>query len=115
MDQPLAGITILDLTHHIAGPFATRLLAAYGATVIKVERPGTGDPARRAGPFPHDSPHPEKSGRFLFLNTGKQSVVIDLKTAEGRERLLDMARGADAVVENFAPRVLPSLGLGWPA
>jgi crotonobetainyl-CoA:carnitine CoA-transferase CaiB-like acyl-CoA transferase len=114
MAQPLAGLRIVDLTHHVAGPFATRLLAAYGATVIKVERPGTGDPARLNGPFAGGEPHLEKSARFLYLNAGKQSVVLDLKTAEGRDRFLDMARDADAVVENFAPRVLPSLGLDWP-
>jgi hypothetical protein len=63
----LADITILDLTHHIAGPYCTKLLATYGAEVIKIERPGTGDPARQAGPFPGDVPHPEKSGLFLHL------------------------------------------------
>jgi crotonobetainyl-CoA:carnitine CoA-transferase CaiB-like acyl-CoA transferase len=114
MDRPLDGITVVDLTHHVAGPFATRLLAAYGARVIKVERPGTGDPARLAGPFPGDVPHPERSGRFLYLNTGKESVTLDLKTPAGRAAVLEMAAAADLVVENFAPRVLPSLGLDWP-
>jgi crotonobetainyl-CoA:carnitine CoA-transferase CaiB-like acyl-CoA transferase len=106
-------MSVLDLTHHVAGPFSTRLLAAYGAEVIKVERPGTGDPARRAGPFPNDVPHPERSGRFLYLNTGKQSVTLDLKSRAGRDLLLDLAGTADVVVENFAPRVLPALGLDW--
>ena len=71
----LADITVLDLTHHIAGPYCTKLLATYGAEVIKIERPGTGDPARQTGPFPGDVPHPEKSGLFLHLNTNKQSVT----------------------------------------
>lgn len=115
MVQPLAGVTVLDLTHHVAGPFATRLLAAYGAEVIKIERPGRGDPARVAGPFPGDVPHPERSGRFLYLNTGKQSVTLDLKSRAGRSLLVDLAEQADLLVENFAPRVLPSLGLDWPA
>lgn len=113
MNQPLSGITILDLTHHIAGPFATRLLAAYGARVIKVERPVTGDPTRRAGPVADGEPGGRTSSRFLYLNTGKRGVVLDLKSAEGREQFLRLARSADAVVENFAPRVLPSLGLDW--
>jgi crotonobetainyl-CoA:carnitine CoA-transferase CaiB-like acyl-CoA transferase len=113
--QPLSGIIILDLTQQIAGPFATRLLAAFGAEVIKIERPGSGDPARVAGPFPGDVPHPERSGRFLYLNTGKQSVTLNLKTRAGRALLLELAESADAVVQNFAPRVLPSLGLDWPA
>ncbi|MGD9893288.1 MAG: CaiB/BaiF CoA transferase family protein [Dehalococcoidia bacterium] len=115
MGQALAGVTILDLTHHVAGPFATRLLAAYGAEVIKIERPGSGDPARRAGPFPGDEAHPERSGRFLYLNAGKQSVTLNLKSRAGRALLLELAEQADAVVENFAPRVLPSLGLDWAA
>lgn len=114
MTQPLTGLSVLDLSHHVAGPFATRLLAAYGAEVIKVERPGTGDPARMAGPFPGDAPHPERSGRFLYLNTGKQGVTLDLKTRAGRALLLELAHTVDAVVENFAPRVLPALGLDWP-
>ena len=81
----LADITVLDLTHHIAGPYCTKLLATYGAEVIKIERPGTGDPARQAGPFPEDVPHPEKSGLFLHLNTNKQSVTINLKHPRGQE------------------------------
>jgi crotonobetainyl-CoA:carnitine CoA-transferase CaiB-like acyl-CoA transferase len=112
-EQPLHGITVLDLTHHVAGPFATHLLAAYGADVIKIERPGTGDPARMSGTFVGGEPHQDRSTRFLYLNTGKRSLVLDLKRAEGRERFLELARQADAVVENFAPRVLPSLGLDW--
>jgi crotonobetainyl-CoA:carnitine CoA-transferase CaiB-like acyl-CoA transferase len=113
-DRPLAGLTVLDLTQQVAGPFATRLLAAYGAEVIKIERPGSGDPARTAGPFPGDAPHPERSGRFLYLNTGKQSVTLNLKSRAGRALLLELAQQADALVENFSPRVLPSLGLDWP-
>src|SRR3712207_6739700 len=96
--SPLHGIRVLDLTHHVAGPFATRLLAAYGAEVVKVERPGTGDPARMSGTFVDGAPHPERSTRFLFLNTGKQSLVLDLKTPGGRDRFLELARDADAVV-----------------
>lgn len=113
MEQPLAGVTVLDLTQQIAGPFATRLLAAYGAQVIKVERPDGGDPARRAGPFPDDQPHPERSGRFLYLNTGKQSVTLNLRSRAGRALLLDLAATADALVENFRPSFLPSIGLAW--
>jgi crotonobetainyl-CoA:carnitine CoA-transferase CaiB-like acyl-CoA transferase len=127
MNQPLSGLTILDLTHHVAGPFATRLLAAYGADVIKIEPPA-GDPARHAQPIRSDKPETTEAGssliahrsslpssaRFLSLNTGKRSLVLDLKTAEGHARFLDLAQHADAVVENLAPRVLPSLGLDWP-
>ena len=75
----LDGLKVLDLTHYVAGPYATRLMAAQSAEVIKVERPATGDGARRIGPFPDDVPHPEKSALFLYLNTGKKSVTLNLK------------------------------------
>lgn len=112
-DVALADITVLDLTHHIAGPYCTKLLATYGAEVIKIERPGTGDPARQVGPFPGDVPHPEKSSLFLHLNTNKQSVTLNLKHPRGQELLRELVKQVDVVVENFAPRVLPVLGLSY--
>ena len=112
-EQPLSDLRVLDLTHHIAGPYCTKLLAAYGAEVIKVERPGTGDPARHIGPFLNDEPHPEKSGLFLHLNTGKKSITLDLKSPTGVRVLKEMVAEADVLVENFAPRVMPSLGLSY--
>lgn len=114
-DGALADLTVLDLTQRVAGPFCTRLFADLGADVLKIERPGTGDPARALGPFPGDVPHPEKSGLFLDLNTGKQSLTLNLTSREGREIALRLAAQADLVVESFAPRVLPSLGLGFDA
>ncbi len=111
--QPLAGVRVLDLTHGIAGPYGTKLLADFGADVIKVERPGTGDFARSLGPFPGDVPHPEKSGFFLHLNTDKRSVVLDLKTAQGVQVVKDLARDADVVVESFKPGVMERLGLSY--
>jgi crotonobetainyl-CoA:carnitine CoA-transferase CaiB-like acyl-CoA transferase len=110
--QALDDLTILDLTHHIAGPYATKLLADFGANVIKVEPPG-GDIARQLGPFQGNEPHPEKSGTFFFLNTNKRSVVLDLKTSAGREALGAIARKADLVVESFAPGTLERLGIGF--
>ena len=106
----LAGVKVIDLTHHIAGPYATKLLADFGADVLKVERPG-GDPARRLPPFFHDEPHHEKSLPFLYLNTNKRSITLNLKSDEGRAILMDLLSDADVLVENFAPRVMPSLGL----
>ena len=100
----LEGVQIIDLTHHIAGPYCTKLLADFGADVIKVERPDGGDPARRLGPFPDDVPHPEKSGLFLYLNTNKRGITLNLKDPEGRGVLLDLVRHADVLVENFRPR-----------
>lgn len=111
-ELPLDGVTVLDLTHHTAGPFCTRLLTDYGADVVKIERPG-GDPARALPPFLGDRPGPERSGLFLSLNTGKRSVVLDLATAEGRGQALALAATADVVVENFRPGTLERLGLGY--
>ncbi len=110
--QALDNVRILDLTHHIAGPYATRLFADFGADVIKIEQPG-GDIARQLGPFKGDVPHPEKSGTFFYLNCNKRSVVLDLKTGEGREALGALALTADLVVESFAPGKLDGLGLGY--
>ena len=108
----LNGVKVIDLTHHIAGPYATKLLADFGADVLKVERPD-GDPARRLPPFYHDEPHHEKSLPFLYLNTNKRSVTLNLKSEAGKSILLDLLADADALVENFSPRVMPSLGLDY--
>jgi len=110
---PLNGLKVLDLGHWIAGPYCTKLLAGLGANVIKVERPDGGDPARRAGSFPEDRPHPEKSGLYLYLNTGKRSITLNLKSPTGKSLFRQLAQWADVIVENFAPRVMPSLGLGY--
>ena len=83
----LEGLRILDLTQGVAGPYCTKLLSDYGADVLKIERPEGGDPARRAGPFPDDEPHPERSGLFLDLNTGKRSLTLNLKTESGQRIL----------------------------
>lgn len=110
--QSLEGITVLDLTHHIVGPYATKLMADFGADVIKIERP-EGDIARRLGPFKGDEPHPERSGLFFYLNTNKRSVVLDFRTEAGKKALKALAEKADIVVENFAPGTLDRHGVGW--
>ncbi len=111
--QALEGVRILDLTRHVAGPLCTKLLADYGADVIKIEPPGRGDPARWIAPFLHDLPHPERSGLFLHLNTNKRGITLNLKTETGRAIFLKLLSAADIVVENFRPRVMPSLGLDY--
>jgi crotonobetainyl-CoA:carnitine CoA-transferase CaiB-like acyl-CoA transferase len=98
MTAPLDGIRILDLTSGVAGPWCTKLLADYGADVIKVERPGTGDPSRAHGPFPGGVPHREKSALFLWLNTSKRSITLDIATATGRSIALQLAARCDALV-----------------
>ena len=111
--QPLANLRIVDLTQGIAGPYCTKLLADFGADVIKVERPDTGDYARTLGPFPQDISHPEKSGLFLFLNANKRDIVLDLKTAQGVEAVKELVKDADVLVESFRPGVMARLGLDY--
>jgi crotonobetainyl-CoA:carnitine CoA-transferase CaiB-like acyl-CoA transferase len=114
-EQPLSDVRVLDLTWHIAGPACTKFFADYGADVIKVERPDGGDPARRLGPFFEDDAHPEKSGLFLFLNTNKRSITLNLKTEAGQKILRELVKDVDILVENFSPRVMPGLGLDHEA
>ncbi len=104
---PLAGITVLDLSRLLPGPFCTQLLVDLGATVIKVEDPAGGDYLRYTPPLLSDG----TSVLFQTLNRGKRSVSIDLKTAEGRDAFLRLAEKADVVVESFRPGVLDKLGL----
>ena len=113
MEQVLSGVKVLDLTHYIAGPYCTKMLADYGAEVIKIERPGEGDGARHLAPFFKDDPHPEKSGFFLYLNTSKKGITLNLKTEAGSDIFKQLLKDADILVENFSPRVMPGLGLDY--
>ena len=116
---------VVDLTHYLSGPYCTKLLATLGADVVKIERPGRGDRMRQFGPFAHqphldppvargDSNGVETGAWFLYLNTSKQSVTLDLKSEQGKEILLKLVKTADILVENFAPGVMDRLGLGYP-
>lgn len=106
----LGNLRVLDLGQGVSGPFCARLLADQGAEVIKVEPP-EGDLARRMGPFAGNEPHGEKSIPFLYLNTNKRSVTLDLSSARGRALLQPLVRWADVLVENYEPRLRSSLGL----
>src|SRR5256712_4911041 len=105
---PLAGLTVLDLTWVLSGPFASMVLADLGADVIKVERPPYGDVARTTGPHIGDW-----STYFFSINRGKKSMVIDLKKPEGRELFLRLIEKADVVMENYTPGTMDKLGLGY--
>jgi len=107
---PLAGVTVVDLTRVLAGPFATMVLHDLGARVIKVERPGVGDDARHIGPFVGD-----RSAYFTSLNCGKESIALDLEVATDRDVLERLLARADVVVENFRPGTMEKLGFGWDA
>ena len=129
----LDGVKVIDLTHYLSGPYCTKLLATLGADVIKVERPPDGDSIRRIGPFassllpvksetvplvlpPSHSDYEslrETGAWFLYLNTSKRSLTLDLQTPEGRAILLRLVESADILVENFAPGVMDKLGLGY--
>jgi crotonobetainyl-CoA:carnitine CoA-transferase CaiB-like acyl-CoA transferase len=106
---PLAGITILDLTRVLSGPFCTMLLADMGARVIKVEQPGRGDETRSWGP-PFSG---GESTYFLSINRNKESITLNLKAALAREALDRLLAQTDVLVENFRPGTLDRLGLGY--
>ncbi len=111
MTGPLGSMRILDLTSGVAGPWSTKLLADYGADVIKVERPGIGDPSRGHGRFPDGVPDRDQSALFLWLNTSKRGITVDIETASGRALLLRLAARCDAVVHDLRPSDLARLRL----
>jgi crotonobetainyl-CoA:carnitine CoA-transferase CaiB-like acyl-CoA transferase len=109
----LEGVRVLDLSRLLPGPFCSMLLADFGADVIKVEDTGMGDYVRWAPPV-HDGTDPSAgAAQFLTLNRAKRSIRVDLKTGEGRDVLLRLARDADVLLESFRPGVLDRLGVGY--
>ncbi|MBI4496972.1 MAG: CoA transferase [Chloroflexi bacterium] len=113
MPTPLEGMTVLDLTENVAGPYCTKLLALYGAEVIKVEAPGVGDAARQMPPFVHTTPGTERSLVYLYLNTSKKSITLNLRSEAGRDLLRRLVPQVDVLVESFAPPTMASLGLDY--
>lgn len=110
-DEPLLkGVTVIDFTRVLAGPYCTRLLADLGAQVIKIERPGEGDEIRYIV-LQLDSERSDQSSYFVRLNAGKQGIAIDLAHPRARAVVLDLVRKADVVVENFSPGVMARYGL----
>jgi crotonobetainyl-CoA:carnitine CoA-transferase CaiB-like acyl-CoA transferase len=108
--KPLQGLKVLDLTQFVSGPFCTQILADLGADVVKIEKPGVGDPYRRAGPSFVD----HESTLFLSLNRVKRSLALNLKSELGREIFLKrLVPDFDILVENFTPGTMEALGLGY--
>ncbi|UPT83506.1 CoA transferase [Bradyrhizobium barranii subsp. apii] len=108
MDGPLSGIRVVEFGTLIAAPFAARLFAEFGAEVIKIEQPGSGDPLRRWRKL-----HQGTSLWWYLQSRNKKSIAIDLKSPDGRDVALRLAAQADVVIENFKPGSLEKLGLGW--
>ena len=109
----LDGIRVLDLGTEVSGPFCSKLLADYGADVIKVELPGVGDSSRRTGPFAGDDPNPEKSIPFLYINTNKRGLTLDTRSSSGRGLLEALLQTADVLVEDVPPAQADELGLDY--
>lgn len=110
----LRGLRVLDLTHALAGPFCSQVLADHGADVIKIE-PLEGDFFRRLGPFRADDSQRVLGGLFQSCNRNKRSIAVNLKDPQGQALLKELVRGADALVENYRAGVLDKLGLGFEA
>jgi CoA:oxalate CoA-transferase len=109
--QGLTGLRVLEVAEMVAGPYCGKLLASLGAEVIKIEAPPEGDPSRRRGPFPGDVPHPERSGMFLYLNTGKQGITLNLADPEGRMILRELGQKAEVIIHDQQPAQAGELGL----
>ncbi|MBI4308391.1 MAG: CoA transferase [Chloroflexi bacterium] len=108
----LAGTRVLEYGRLVAAPYAAKLLADMGAEVVKIEGP-QGDPARRREPFPQDSPHPERSGLFLYVNTNKSGITLNLRTATGQKVLAELVKWADVLIEDTPSRLTKELGLEY--
>ena len=112
-DGPLSGVKVLDFTWVVAAPGASRVMADFGATVVRVETTKRIDTARTFGPFHTGAPGPEHSVLFQSMNAGKLGVTLDLSTPEGRAVALDLVRWADVVMEAFSPGTIASFGLDY--
>jgi len=112
-EQALAGIRVIECGRMVAASYATKLMADLGADVIKVEPPGRGDPARGRGPFPGHVAHPEKSGLFLYLNSNKRGITLDLHHTRGHDLLHRLVGQADLLIHNFPPPEMAPTGMDY--
>src|SRR5215831_10543162 len=112
MAGPFSGLLVLDLTRVLAGPYAALMMAELGARVIKIEPP-EGDDARRYGPFVTGESGVSKSGYFLSINRGKESIALDLKKKEDRAVFEALLARADVLIENYRGGTMEKLGYGW--
>lgn len=110
-ESALDGVKVLELSSFVAGPFCTKLLADMGADVIKVEPPEGGDESRRRAPFYQDEPGADTGLLYIYLNSNKRGVTLDVGTAKGREILLDLVKRVDLLVEDLPRSASEGLGL----
>ena len=112
MDRPLSGIRVLALEQYMAGPYCSMLLADAGADVIKIERPGIGDPRRAIPPFA-EKDGVKKAGGFMAYNRNKKSVCLNVRTEEGKQVYYDLVKSSDVVVENIRPGSTDKMEIGY--
>ncbi len=113
MTKPLTGVTVIDLSRVLAGPYATMVLSDLGARIIKVEQPGSGDDSRAIGPFMPNADGLPMSAYFTAVNRAKESIALNLKLAADRVTFEALLATADVLVENYRPGVMTKLGYGW--
>lgn len=111
--KALSGIRVLEYADFVAGPYCSKLFADLGAEIIKIERPGNGDESRMRGPFPEDVPHAEKSALFLYLNTSKKGVTLNLNDSAGQRLFRKMVEKTDIFIEDSPPGSMDKLNLGY--
>ncbi len=109
----LDGLKVLELGGGLSAPYCGKLLADMGAQVIKIETPGTGDSSRQYGPFLNDEPHRERSGLYLYLNSNKQGITLNLETPTGQSILRDLVSQSDALVHNLPVADMEQLGMKY--
>jgi benzylsuccinate CoA-transferase BbsF subunit len=110
--KALAGVKVVEWSQMVAGPYCAKVLADLGADVIKIENP-TGDEARKRGPFLGDEPHLEKSLLFLYLNTNKRGITLDIRERFGRDKFIELVKWADILIEDHLPQILEELKLTY--
>ena len=110
--RPLSGIRVIGLEQYMAGPYCTMLLADAGAEVIKIERPGQGDPRRAMPPFAEKNGIKKAAG-FMGYNRNKKSVALNIQTTAGQDIFRDLAETADVIVENLRPGAMKKIGIDY--
>ena len=111
--QALKGVKILEYCETISGSYCSKLMADLGAEVIKIEKPGIGDAARKKPPFKDHDPHPEKSGLFAYINTSKYGITLDPSKADGKEIFLKLVQDTDVLLDDHAAGEMENMGLGY--